>query len=299
MTRLPGNRPAVQLVLDAKAKLGEGAIWHHREQKLYWVDIEGKALNIFDPQSGINKKLDVGQRVGTVVPIHQGGALVALQNGIHRIDTDTGAVTFLHNPLPPAYLRFNDGKCDPSGRFWVGSMALDFQEKAGSLYRFHPDKSIHRVLDNLTISNGIAWSSDRKTMYLNDTPTLTVQAFDYDDYTGEISNRRVAIRIPENMGAPDGMTIDAENNLWVAMWGGGMVCRFDPATARLLQQIIIPAPHVTSCAFGGEQLDTLYITTSRDSMTSADLEQFPFSGGLFAVTLPGVRGVPAFFYDDQ
>lgn len=285
-----------ELLLDAKAMLGEGSIWHPKENKLYWIDIEGKALHIYDPATNRDKQFSLGSRVGTVVPIKGGGALVALQSGIQKIDTKTGALTFINNPLPDTVkLRFNDGKCDPSGRFWVGTMALDSRRKGAVLYRIDKDKTIHVMLDSVTISNGIVWTADKKTMYYNDTPTGTVQAFDYDDKTGEISNRRVAIRIARGGGGPDGMTIDADGNLWVALWGSGSVGKFDPRTGQLLQKVIVPAPNVSSCAFGGKNLDVLYITTARTGMNEERLKQFPLSGGLFLVK-PGVKGVPAEFY---
>jgi sugar lactone lactonase YvrE len=284
-----------ELVLDAKAMLGEGSIWHPKEKKLYWIDIEGKALHIYDPASNEDKQFPVGSRIGTVVPVEKGGVLVALQNGIQEMDTKTGKLKFLLNPLPDTNLRFNDGKCDPAGRFWVGTLALDSRRRGAVLYRFDKDKSIHTMLDSVSISNGIVWTADKKTMYYNDTPTGTIQGFDYDDKTGAISNRRVVVRIPRGTGSPDGMTIDAEGNLWVALWGGSCVGKFNPLTGELLQKVKVPAPNVSSCAFGGKDLETLYITTARAWVNPERLKEFPLSGGLFSVK-PGVRGVSAEFY---
>ena len=230
------NELVANLELDAKAMLGEGAIWHSTENKLYWIDIENKMLHIYDPETKSDRLIPVGERIGTVVPAKGGGVIVALQNGIHRLDTKTEEMKFIVNPLPDSNMRFNDGKCDPAGRFWVGSMALDARRKGASLYRLDRDKSVHNMLDSVTISNGIVWTADKKTMYYNDTPTMTVQAFDYDDKTGSISNRRVAIKIPRGMGAPDGMTIDAEGKLWIALWGGYAVGCFDPETGLLLAE---------------------------------------------------------------
>ena len=285
-----------ELVLDAKAMLGEGSIWHPKENKLYWVDIEGKALHIYDPGTNEDKQLPLGSRVGTVVPIQSGGAIVALQSGIQKINVKTGKLTYLINPLPDTVgLRFNDGKCDPSGRFWVGTMAMDSRRKGAVLWRVDKDKSVHLMLDSVSISNGIVWTADKKTMYYNDTPTGTIQGFDYDDKTGNISNRRVVIKIPRGGGGPDGMTIDADGNLWVALWGSGTVGKFNPLTGELLQKVIVPAPNVSSCAFGGKNLETLYITTARAGLNADKLKAFPLSGGLFSVK-PGVHGVPAEFY---
>jgi sugar lactone lactonase YvrE len=286
----------VELVLDAKARLGEGALWHPTEKKLYWVDIEGKALHIYDPATKKDTQFETGERIGTVVPVKGGGALVALQNGIHKIDTKTGKLTLLTNPLPDAQLRFNDGKCDPAGRFWVGSLALDSRKKGAALYRMDKDQRVQQVLDSVSISNGIVWSADRKTMYYVDTPTMSVQAFDYDDETGVISNGSIAFHIPESAGgAPDGMTIDAEGKLWIALWGAGAVTRWDPATGEMLQRIEVPAPQTTSVAFGGENLDVLYITSAREWLSPEQLAKYPLSGGLFSIK-PGVRGMPAEFY---
>lgn len=285
----------VKVVLDARATLGEGALWHPVENKLYWVDIEGRVLHIFDPESGKDVTFPTGERVGTVVPIAGGGALVALQNGIHKINTGTGDMTLITDPIKNPEIRFNDGKCDPAGRFWVGTMALDSEKGAAVLYRMDADQRVHQMLDNVTVSNGIAWSADKKTMYYVDTPTATVRAFDYDNETGAISNGRVVIRVAEGEGFPDGMTIDAEGKLWIAMWGGSGVARYDPLTGQLMEKIDVPAPHTTSCAFGGKNLETLYITTARTGLGEETLEKFPHSGALFAVK-PGVKGVPAEFY---
>ncbi|MDX5482837.1 MAG: SMP-30/gluconolactonase/LRE family protein [Hymenobacteraceae bacterium] len=284
-----------ELALDAMARLGEGAIWHPQEKVLYWVDIEGKALHLYNPKNGEDRKIDVGARIGTVVPVEGGSALVALQNGIHKINTTTGELTFLKNPLKQPDIRFNDGKCDPKGRFWVGTMALDSREGAAVLYRMDHDLSLYLMLEKLTISNGIVWTADCQTMYFTDTPTRQVQAFDYDNESGGISNGRVVIEIPKGAGSPDGMTLDAEGKLWVALHGGAAVGRFDPQTGQMLQKVEVPATNVTSCAFGGENLDTLYITTGREWLSEEVLEKYPHSGGLFKVK-PGVRGVPADFY---
>ncbi|MBB6611876.1 SMP-30/gluconolactonase/LRE family protein [Pontibacter sp. Tf4] len=283
-----------ELVLDAKATLAEGPIWHPTENVLYWVDIEGRKLHIFNPETGENKTFDVKERVGTIVPLERGGAVVALQNGIHRIDTQTGELSFVAHPIQENDIRFNDGKCDAAGRFWVGTMALDKRKGTAVLYRMDLDKTIVQMLDNLTISNGIVWTADNKTMYFIDTRSQQVQAFDFDLESGEINNGRVVVKIEKSEGSPDGMAIDENDNIWIVLHGGGAVLNYNPKSGELLQKITVPVPQTTACAFGGKNLDTLYITTGTEGLSEKDLKKYPASGGIFAVK-PGVKGVPAHF----
>jgi sugar lactone lactonase YvrE len=285
-----------EIILDAKARLGEGSFWNPQQKKLWWVDIEGKAFHIFNPDSGKDMKFDLGERIGTVVPDHKEGVIVALQNGIFRFEPDSEKLQLITNPIKNKdNLRFNDGKCDPSGRFWVGTMDLDENESIASLYKIDHDGSVQEMLTDVTISNGIVWTSDKKTMYYIDTPTLKVKAFDYDDASGNITNPRTAVEIPEEAGNPDGMAIDSEDKLWIAHWGGFCVARWDPETGSMMQKIEVPAPQVTSCSFGGNDLDILYITTAREGMSEENLNKFPLSGGIFSAR-PGINGLPFNFY---
>ncbi|MFT3702401.1 MAG: SMP-30/gluconolactonase/LRE family protein [Agriterribacter sp.] len=291
------NQKAI-LELDAKAFLAEGVLWHPLENRLYWVNIEGKELHLYDPETGIDKSFFLDERVGTVVPVKGGGALVALQNGIHFINTENGSLHLLVNPLPNSNIRFNDGKCDPQGRFWVGSMHLDQTESAASLYRLDTDGTVHEMVDQVTVSNGIAWTKDSTTMYYVDSPLKRIDAFDFDATTGSIANRRTIAVVPQGMGEPDGITIDTEGKLWVALWGGSCVARFDPSSGALMEKIEVAAPHVSSCTFGGKDLDILYISTAREGLTEEQLQKYPESGGLFSAQ-PAAKGVPANFYTGQ
>ena len=223
----------------------------------------------------------------------KGGVVAALRDGFAFIDTDTAEVSPICDPeedKPES--RFNDGKCDPAGRFWAGTCSETCDVAgAGSLCCLDADLQTRKALDNLTIANGLAWSPDRKTMYYIDTPTFEVWAFDYDLETGEIRDRRTAVPVPEDAGFPDGMTIDAEGMLWVAHWGGSRVCRWNPDTGEKLGEVRLPVQNVSSCVFAGESLDTLYITTSRLGLEEEALKDQPLAGGLFCVT-PGVPGTP-------
>ncbi len=240
-----------------------------------------------------------GLMIGTVVPTETGKVLVALQNGIYKLNAETGTKKLIVDPeenLPNN--RFNDGKCDPAGRFWAGTMSTNNEKNAGALYRLDFNNSIHKMVENVSISNGIVWSADNTKMYYIDTPTQKVVRYDYDNITGEISNPKVAVNIPKKMGSPDGMTIDADGNLWVALWGGSAVSCWNPESGKLIRTIEVPAKNVTSCAFGDDDLGTLYITTARIATSDDELIKFPNAGGVFK-TRPGVKGVEACLFNDK
>ncbi|RIA10302.1 sugar lactone lactonase YvrE [Flavobacteriaceae bacterium MAR_2010_72] len=281
------------------AQLGEGAFWNHDTQELYWIDIEAKQLHIYNPKTTNNRTLETPSRVGTVVPIDQTSAVVALEDGIYTINTSTGVTTLLSNveqDLPSN--RFNDGKCDPSGRLWVGSMGLKQLPFDANLYMIDAKGQASLKLDSITISNGIVWTKDKTTMYYIDTPTLEIKAFDYDDATGAISNPRVAVKVADSLGYPDGMTIDEHDNLWVGMWNGNAVLCFDPKTGHVISKIEVPAHNVTSCAFGGATLDTLFITTASIDMSEEEQQQYPLAGSVFKA-VPGVKGVKSTFFKTE
>jgi len=289
-----------ELFVDSKSILGEGPIWDNQKQVLFWVNIQANEVLITDPAGGETRTIDVGQMVGTVVPHTENSVMLALQEGFAQLDLDSEALTFIHDPEADIDTnRFNDGKCDPAGRFWAGTMGFSGPSGAhGSLYRMDSDYSVHKILEDVTTSNGIVWSHDKTTMYYIDTPLGRVDAFDYDDASGDICNRRTAITIPDGQGFPDGMTIDADGNLWVAHWGGHRISCWDPVRAELVETIRVPAPQVTACAFGGPNLDQLYITTARNGLDDATLAEYPHAGSLFVVT-PGARGVPAFAFNGE
>jgi sugar lactone lactonase YvrE len=287
------------LEYEIKATLGEGAFWNHHTQEFYWVDIEGKSLHIYNPKTKINKSLATPTRIGTVVPKNSTKAVVALEDGVYIINTQSGDISLLSDiENDKTQNRFNDGKCDPFGRLWVGSMALNQEEYSGNLYMIDEHGKTELKIDSVTISNGIVWDSNHKTMYYIDTPTAKIRAFDYDNRTGSISNERVVVEVNNSVGYPDGMAIDEENMLWVAMWNGNAVVRFDPNTGEILSKIEVPAHNVTSCAFGGKLLDTLYITTASVDMTAEEQAKYPLAGSLFKA-VPGVKGVKSAFFGKQ
>ena len=287
------------LEYEIKSQLGEGAFWNYKTQELYWVDIISNQLHIYNPKTKTDRFVTTPSNIGTVVPIDQDRAVVALQDGIYIINSNTGETTLLSDverDIPSN--RFNDGKCDPSGRFWVGSMGYDQLPNDANLYMINSKGEAALKLDSVTISNGIVWTKDKSTLYYIDAPTLEIKAFDYDDATGAISNKRVAVKINDSLGFPDGMTIDEHDNLWVGMWNGNAVICFDPKTGKILSKIEVPAHNVTSCAFGGKTLDTLFITTSSLDMTEAEQTKFPLAGSLFKA-VPGVKGVNSTFFKSE
>ena len=284
----------VELVLDARANVGEGPLWHAPSQRFYWVDINHNEVHIYTPGDGADRTIDVGQKVGTVVVRAKGGLLLALHHGLGFLDIDSEKITMLCDPEADLTdNRFNDGKCDPAGRFWAGTMSLSRNPGTANLWRLDPDLSVHRMLEGVTVSNGLVWSLDHRTMYYIDTSTLKVDAFDYELETGAIANRRPVVSFPEDTGKPDGMAIDVRGMLWIAHFGGSCVSCWDPATGAMLQTIEVPTDNVTACAFGGPNLDDLYITTARVKLNEEQLQQQPHAGGVFVVK-PGVQGVESF-----
>lgn len=281
-----------ELLLDLHLQLGEGPLWDARRGVLHFVDIHAGGLYTFDPRLGAHSLVFLGEALGCLALARDGSLILALQSGFARFDPASGRLTRLICPEPhlPGN-RFNDGKCDPRGRFLAGTMDDAEQAASGSLYSLAPDRSVRALLTGLRIANGLAWSPDGQTFYFIDTPTRLVMAYDYDLETGRLARPRPAVRIPKAMGWPDGMAADAEGMLWVALWGGAAVTRWNPATGRLLTTVHLPALNVTSCAFGGDDLTDLYVTTACKGMNTAQLEQYPHSGALFRIR-PGVAGLP-------
>jgi sugar lactone lactonase YvrE len=216
-----------------------------------------------------------------------------LQHGIALIDIENKKVEHIINPQDDPSIRFNDGKCDAAGRFWVGTMALSEEENKGNLFVMETDLSIKKKIENVSISNGIAWNSDNTIMYYINTPTNYVFAFDYDIESGEISNQRVAVDLTHEKGYADGMIIDEEGMLWIAFYGGWRVARYNPENGELLKQIELPVENVSCCTFGGPGLNDLYITTASKGMGKEALQQQPLAGSLFILKDCGYKGLPA------
>jgi sugar lactone lactonase YvrE len=285
-----------ELLLDARADLGEGPAWDEVNQRLYWVDIRAGNLHSFQSETGIDNCINLGEEIGCVAPCQSGDLVLALRDGFASMNPITQKVTRLarvEEHLPGN--RFNDGKCDPAGRFLAGTMDNAEKEASGTLYSFSAEGVLETLLTGLRISNGLAWSPDHKTFYHIDTPSRQITAFDYDLASGELEAPRTVITIPSELGWPDGMTTDSEGTLWVAMWGGAKITRWNPGTGQLMEAIPVPALNITSCVFGGQNLTDLYITSARKGMSSEQVAKFPASGGLFRIKT-GIRGMPTFAF---
>jgi sugar lactone lactonase YvrE len=277
-----------EVIFNAKAMLGEGPAWDAKTQTLYWVDILNKRI-----YAGSEVLAELDDLIGCLAPTKSGHLLLGKRASFVNLDPASGQQTVLAalaNELPTN--RLNDGKCDPAGRFIAGTMDMREKDPVGKLYSFD-GKKVTTLLDGVIISNGLAWSPDHKTFYYIDTPTREIKAFDYDPATGQIANPRVAIRVGDSLGWPDGMTSDVNGNLWIAMWGGAQITKWNPNTGQLLEQIPVPALQPSCPVFGGLDTNELYVTSARVGMSEGDLADYPLSGGLFKIKTK-TEGMPTF-----
>jgi sugar lactone lactonase YvrE len=277
-----------ELYIDARATLGESPAWDAKTQTLYWVDVLERHV-----YAGARQIAQLDEYVGCLAPRKAGGLILAQGRGIRLMSPDMKTVRRLVAAKgEPRHNRFNDGKCDPRGRFLAGTMDRNEKEDSGALYSLSRQGKLRRMLSHARISNGLAWSPDGRTMYFIDTPTRKVMAFDYDLDTGRLRNGRVIITIDKSFGWPDGMTSDTDGNLWIAMWGGARISQWQP-DGTLLAQFGVEAQNVTSCVFGGPGMNELFITTAMVGTEAQTLRKFPQTGGVFRMTTH-VTGMPTY-----
>ena len=287
----------VKVACETVASLGEGAVWDYKNNRLLWIDITDGKVFVFTPSDGKNVEISVGKMIGTVVPYEKNKVVVALEDGIYELDLETEKLTFICTPENPVVKgnRYNDGKCDAQGRLWVGTMNMKENTPTAGLYIVKGNGECQQVLKNVITSNGICWSLDNKKMYYHDSPLRTISAFDCDLNAGIISNREEIVKMPKDMGNADGNTIDADGMVWVANWGGACASQWNPHTGQLLQKIEVPAYNVASVAFGGENLDDLYFTTTSKFMPEDKVSLYPDAGKLF-VCKPGCKGIKSNYF---
>jgi len=279
-----------EVALDCACTLGESAVWSRAEAALYWVDLRAPSLHRLDPSTGATATWPMPELIGGVVLRDGGGLLVALQSGIHAFDRATGACTLLVAPeRPRPDHRLNETKADRAGALWTSTMRDFGLTATGSLYRIGDDLVPHRVLGDLRVPNALCWSPDDTTMYFADTRDGRLCAYAWNRDSGALGSMRVLVDVGVLPGAPDGATVDAEGCLWNARYGGGTVARITPD--GVIDRVVrLPVPNATSCALGGPDLRTLYVTTARQRMTADELAAAPHAGALFAlrVATPGL-----------
>jgi sugar lactone lactonase YvrE len=292
---LPTNAPAGVPILTARpvtaavADHGEGPVWHPSFAGVRWVDMHaGDILELVGPDAVT--RTHVGTVAAAFRPRRGGGVVLADARGFVLLDADLAVERRLPELWDDPGVRMNEGGADPAGNFWCGSMAYDQTAGAGALYRLAPDLTATKEVDGVTVSNGLGFSPDGTRAYYVDTPTRRVDVFDHEG--GTLRNRRTAVEVVDGPGSPDGLTVDAEGCLWVALFGGSAVHRYSP-DGTLLAVVPLPVAQVTACTFGGPDLDRLYVTTSREGLDEADRAAQPLAGALFAVDVAGVRGLPA------
>lgn len=286
------------LVLNAGAELAEGPLWHEEEQKLYWVNINVGELHRFDPVTGKDESFSCAEPIGTIALRKDGGLIGALKSGIYLLDFENGALKKqkLADPEPNTPNRFNDGKCDPVGRLLAGTCYTslpDGERIDGGFYSVEPDGSYKTLLTGISISNGLCFSADHQTLYYIDSLNYAVTAYDYNLTDGSLANPRTVVEIPKEIGLPDGMTIDENDNLWIALFKGSKVICASPKTGEILAEALLPASKVTCPVFGGPDFSTLYITTAWENDTPEERKKNSLGGALFAIH-PGVKGFPSF-----
>lgn len=279
-----------ELIVDARNRLGESAMWHPREQRFYWVDVRAPAVYRLEPDGRVTT-FPLPALAGGMAPRASGGIAIALQHGFHTLDTATGALTLIADPEPDLPdNRINDGSCDRLGRFWAGTQHTTIREPRGSLYRLDADHTVTKMLQGITVTNSVRFSPDDRTLYYADTYSDVMYALDFSLAEGTIANRRVFIDTSSHPGHPDGSAIDADGCLWNAEYGGSRVVRYTPQ-GKIDRAIEFPVTQPTSCCFGGTNLDTLYVTSATQRIEPELLAKQPLAGGLFAVHI-GVKGLP-------
>ncbi len=282
---------AVELVLDAHAEVGESPVWDPGRGELLWVDIPHGLVHRLDPVTGRDVSFPARQPVGAVALRATGGLVLAMRDGFGLLDAGGERVRIVCDVEPdrPGN-RMNDGACDGAGGFWAGTMALDETQHAGAVYRLAPDLQVQQVVADATIPNGLDWSLDEQTMYYVDSAGGGIDIFDHDPLTAAITNRRRFVDIPATDGLPDGLTVDAAGCVWVALWGGSAVRRYTP-DGGLDAVVELPVSQVTSCAFGGADLDELFVTSAVEGLADEELRRQPHAGGIFRLR-PGCHGRP-------
>lgn len=287
------GQPAFEVVVPPGAELGEGPRWDAATGTLLWVDILARRVHRYDPASGADAVRAVPGLVGFALPRRDGGVVLGMPGGLYSLDEPAGL------PLVPMEAdrpgnRPNDAACDAAGRLWAGTMALDERTPSAGLYRIDADLTVTRVVDGTTISNGLGWSPDGRRFYFVDSPTARIDVFDHDAVSGAVENRRPLAVVEVKDAVPDGLTVDAEGCVWVALHGGWGLNRYAP-DGELVAEVRLPVEKVTSCCFGGQDLRDFYVTTRREGLRDREPRDQPLAGALFRLDV-GVTGLPTYAF---
>ena len=276
-------------IVPSQNKLGEGPLWSVKEQAIYWVDIDGKKIQRFYPETKKYESFNMPVKVCLMAFRKKGGMICGTEDGFYFWNPETQEMDFITHPEKgKKEARFNDGKVDRKGRLWAGTMT--FKGATSALYRMDSDLGVKKIISEITISNGIGWSPDNRIMYYVDSLRYVIYAFNYDLATGAISNQRPFVQMDADFGIPDGLTVDSEGYVWCAIYGGWKIMRYDPS-GNIAAEIRMPVSQPSSCTFGGKELDELYITSISEGLSEEDKSKEPMAGDLFMVKTD-VKGLP-------
>jgi sugar lactone lactonase YvrE len=274
----------ISTLYPSQCQLGESPLWHQSRKSVFWVDILESVLYEYHFQTKSIYTWIIASNVSLVIAGEDNQLILAVKGGLLNFDLKTGDVSWLaHLDENIENNRCNDGVRDQMGRIWVGTMDRHCKENAGSLYMLDSSWKPKKMMSDLTIPNGLVWSLDHERMYFIDTPTQMVKSYLYNQETGDIQFERTAVRIPKELGMPDGMTIDAKGMLWVALYGGAAVSRWNPVNGELLQVLKMPALNITNCTFAGENMDMMVVTSARENLSGQQLNDYPESGNVFII----------------
>lgn len=281
-----------ELFYEMKASLGEGPVYHTESNSLFWTDILKQQLHCYSFKNETLQSFQTDKYIGAFAFYDEKTMLVAADDGFSFLNLESETFTFISDPerdIPNN--RFNDGKCDAKGRFWAGTMEFNPNSPNGSLYKLDNEQKASKMASEIIIANGLAWNKDQTKMYHVDSGKNEVHEYEFHLEEGTIQNKKLLYTFAESYGTPDGIAIDSNDCLYIAIWGGAKVVQFNPATSEILEEIYVPAPNVTSVTFGGEDFTTLFITTARDGLSDEQLKQYPLSGSVFKATTQ-VAGIP-------
>ncbi|PXX30580.1 SMP-30/gluconolactonase/LRE family protein [Arenibacter sp. ARW7G5Y1] len=289
----------VKVVVDCKNDLGEGPVWDQVNGKLLWVDYNNGKICQYNPKLKAYSFIEIADTVMVTIPTNRNNWIVAIDKNVSIYDPNNKhfvkKVTIQENKPNN---RLNDGKCDAKNRLWIGTMSTTADAPVGALYKVNADLTYQKMDEPFIIPNGIAWNKENTVMYVVDSMMKKIFSYDFNLENGTISNKTVFIDTSNERGLPDGMTIDADGNLWVAFWQGQSILCYETKSGKVLKRIIVPTVIPSSCCFGDEDLGTLYITSSRRYDTVENIENFPFAGGLFSFK-PGVKGLPTQIFNES